>query len=202
MVKYDLKRENKKPNIILIIKRVRIWNLLVNLFWHWVDIWCIMLSFCNCIWKIIHCIFLPKNCYLWLLWSILIFLELGWGVCVLWFVPRTVDLSKIQWKFLENCMEQYKDIRFVAFLSRTFDVIDNWHFIGKLVGHFYDNNGNPTEAMEEFENLLKQAKQKQKEDDEDLRRFPPCNSENKVGVSRRLWCSENRSLIVFVYDFD
>lgn len=99
-------------------------------------------------------------------------------------------------------MEQYKDIRFVAFLSRTFDVIDNWHFIGKLVGHFYDNNGNPTEAMEEFENLLKQAKQKQKEDDEDLRRFPPCNSENKVGVSRRLWCSENRSLIVFVNDFD
>lgn len=160
-----------------------------------------MLSFCNCIWKIIHCIFfLPKNCYLWLLWSILIFLELGGGV--FWFVPRTVDLSKIQWKFLENCMEQYKDIRFVAFLSRTFDVIDNWHFIGKLVGHFYDNNGNPTEAMEEFENLLKQAKQKQKEDDEDLRRFPPCNSENKVGVSRRLWCSENRSLIVFVYDFE
>lgn len=69
--------------------------------------------------------------------------------------------------------------------------LQQYTYIGKLVGHFYDENGNPTAAMDEFENLLVQAKQKQKEDDEDLNRFPPCNSETKVGVSRRIWCSEN-----------
>ncbi|XP_062570541.1 LOW QUALITY PROTEIN: neuferricin-like [Saccostrea cucullata] len=64
-------------------------------------------------------------------------------------------------------------------------------YIGKLIGHFYDELGNPTEALEEFKRRYVEAQQKQKEDNEDLRRFPPCNSETKVGISRRLWCSEN-----------
>lgn len=88
--------------------------------------------------------------------------------------------------------KKFHCFRIITFKTQNLDVIDIWHLIGKLVGHFYDENGNPTAAMDEFENLLEQAKQKQKEDDEDLKRFPPCNSETKVGVSRRIWCSENR----------
>ncbi|XP_048777573.1 neuferricin-like [Ostrea edulis] len=68
---------------------------------------------------------------------------------------------------------------------------EQYTYLGKLIGHFYDENGNPTEAMAEFKRKHEEALQKQKEENEDLRKFPPCNSENKVGISRRLWCTEN-----------
>lgn len=71
-----------------------------------------------------------------------------------------------------------------------------WHFIGKLTGHFYDKNGNPTTAMNKFERLLEQAKKKPKYRDEDLKRFPRCITHYEVGFGRKMMCSKNRQEIV------
>lgn len=67
-----------------------------------------------------------------------------------------------------------------------------WHFIGKLTGHFYDENGNPTKAMDEFERLLQQAKKKPKYRDEDLKRFPRCVTVYEVGYGRNMTCNKYR----------
>lgn len=74
-----------------------------------------------------------------------------------------------------------------------------WHFIGKLIGHFYDKNGNPTKAMNKFETLLEQAKKKPKYRDEDLKRFPRCITHYEVGFGRNMTCSKNRQEIVLMY---
>lgn len=65
-------------------------------------------------------------------------------------------------------------------------------YSGKLIGHYYDDEGKPTEALKQFKLKLKEAKKAQKEDEDDMKRFPPCNFEYKQGWGRRTWCSASR----------
>lgn len=61
--------------------------------------------------------------------------------------------------------------------------------IGRLIGHYYDDEGQPTEALKQFQQKLKEAKKAKLSDEEDRHRFPPCNFEYKQGWGRRTWCS-------------
>ncbi|KAK3083540.1 hypothetical protein FSP39_025050 [Pinctada imbricata] len=65
-----------------------------------------------------------------------------------------------------------------------------YKFIGKLIGHFYNPDGGSTDALEAFKVKLEQASKQQQLEQEDFKKYPPCNSENKPGVYRKLWCSK------------
>ena len=76
--------------------------------------------------------------------------------------------------------------------------IHNKEFVkipGKVIGNFYDEDGNPTTALKEFKEGLKQAKKAKSQDEDDLRKYPSCNSEWSQASGSRVWCSDKRFLI-------
>lgn len=62
-------------------------------------------------------------------------------------------------------------------------------FIGKLIGHYYDEQGQPTEALKDYRKRLGEAKKAKLSEEDDRKKFPPCNFEMKQGWGRRIWCS-------------
>lgn len=66
---------------------------------------------------------------------------------------------------------------------------EQYTFVGKLNGHFYDEKGQPTAALKDFLHRLKEAKAAKMSDEDDKKTFPPCNFEYKQGWGRRIWCS-------------
>ena len=64
--------------------------------------------------------------------------------------------------------------------------------LGRLIGLYYDESGQPTEAMREFERGLAEGRKARQADQDDMKKFPPCNFESKQGEYRRIWCSTMR----------
>ena len=65
-------------------------------------------------------------------------------------------------------------------------------FTGRLIGHYYDDKGEPTEAMKQYKKKLQEAKKAKLSEEDDRKLFPPCNFEYKQGWGRRRWCSTMR----------
>ncbi|KAL3858434.1 hypothetical protein ACJMK2_013105 [Sinanodonta woodiana] len=89
----------------------------------------------------------------------------------------TDDVSGLSWNDVLGLTE------WVEFYKKDYT------HIGVVVGTFYDETGQPTEALKNFQRELEEAKIKQKLQDDDRKLFPGCNSEYRPGVERRLWCS-------------
>ena len=53
---------------------------------------------------------------------------------------------------------------------------ENYKYIGRLNGHFYDSEGNPTEALDRFHECTKEGNQEKEAEEADRAKFPPCNS--------------------------
>lgn len=66
----------------------------------------------------------------------------------------------------------------------------NYAAVGKLVGHFYDEDGNPTKALEDALAVIDAGLKLKEQRHEENKQFPPCNSEFNSGASR-FWCSKN-----------
>ncbi|XP_069828567.1 neuferricin [Dendropsophus ebraccatus] len=66
----------------------------------------------------------------------------------------------------------------------------NYAAVGKLIGHFYDENGNPTKALEDALEVIDVGVKLKNQRHEENKQFPPCNSEFSSGASR-VWCSRN-----------
>lgn len=66
---------------------------------------------------------------------------------------------------------------------------ENYIFVGKLVGRFYDENGAPTKALEQAKSVVEEAL-KFKEQNDEKKQFPPCNSEWSSTSGSRFWCSK------------
>lgn len=69
----------------------------------------------------------------------------------------------------------------------------DYTYVGKLIGHFYDEEGRPTEAMKQYKRDLKVAKVKKLDEEEERKVFPPCNSHWAQGKGGTVWCSNERS---------
>nr|XP_060612796.1 neuferricin [Anolis sagrei ordinatus] len=68
----------------------------------------------------------------------------------------------------------------------------NYTPIGKVSGHFYDASGSPTEALRHAEALAVEGRRLRAEQEEQKRRFPPCNAEwSAGGGGSRVWCSKH-----------
>ncbi|KAG8587391.1 hypothetical protein GDO81_005651 [Engystomops pustulosus] len=89
---------------------------------------------------------------------------------------------------------------YLAVLGQVFDVQKGMKhygpggsysfFTGKLIGHFYDEYGNPTKALEDALAAIDVGLKLKEKRHEENKQFPPCNSEFSSGISR-VWCSKN-----------
>ena len=72
-------------------------------------------------------------------------------------------------------------------------------FVGKLIGGFYDNNGEPTEMNLEFQHQLKLAKELDDLQKAEEKVFPPCNSRWSQTDGGWVSCSTKRSVTLHGY---
>ncbi|KAM4797123.1 neuferricin [Rhinophrynus dorsalis] len=76
--------------------------------------------------------------------------------------------------------------------------LNNWltfyqkHYVtvGKVIGRFYDEDGNPTKALEDALAVIEIGLKLKEHREEDNKQFPPCNSE-WISGSSRVWCSKH-----------
>ncbi|XP_015110289.1 neuferricin [Diachasma alloeum] len=66
---------------------------------------------------------------------------------------------------------------------------EKYVYKGKLVGRFYDKNGDPTAEYHEFMDKVERADEADTIQEEMKRKFPPCNVEWKPEDGTRVWCS-------------
>jgi hypothetical protein len=65
---------------------------------------------------------------------------------------------------------------------------DNYDFVGRLIGRFYEKNGEPTEYFWQIERKIQFGLKQQAEEQNMKIVFPPCNIEYKNSVTR-FWCT-------------
>ncbi|XP_012265794.2 neuferricin [Athalia rosae] len=61
---------------------------------------------------------------------------------------------------------------------------------GKLVGRYFDSNGNPTKQYQMVQEKLALADMEKSDEEQKKRMFPPCNIEWKPEVGTRVWCTK------------
>ncbi|XP_074653030.1 neuferricin-like [Tubulanus polymorphus] len=66
---------------------------------------------------------------------------------------------------------------------------EKYKYIGKLVGHFYDKLGKPTNNLKTFEKRLDTALGLRTEQLDDNNLYPPCNAAWAEGKGSTVWCS-------------
>lgn len=69
---------------------------------------------------------------------------------------------------------------------------DKYIFKGKLIGTYYDDNGNPTTKLDEFLKKVEKAHEEITADDNEKKMFPPCNIEWKPEEGTQVWCTTMR----------
>lgn len=68
----------------------------------------------------------------------------------------------------------------------------DYTYVGKLIGRYYDSEGNPTEALKEAKAVIKKGQELKKLQEAENRRFPGCNSKWTADEGSTVWCSQNR----------
>lgn len=68
----------------------------------------------------------------------------------------------------------------------------DYTYVGKLIGRFYDSEGNPTEALKEAKVVIKEGQKLKKLQEAENKRYPGCNSKWNVEEGSTVWCSQNR----------
>ncbi|XP_027704605.1 neuferricin [Vombatus ursinus] len=66
----------------------------------------------------------------------------------------------------------------------------NYVFVGKLIGRFYEENGDPTPALLLAEATVAQGVSARATENQQRQQFPACNSEWSSGSPGRFWCSQ------------
>ncbi|XP_075446102.1 neuferricin [Ascaphus truei] len=90
-------------------------------------------------------------------------------------VDDVSELSPLEMLHLNNWLSFYQN---------------NYAEIGKLIGRFYDEDGNPTHALEDALAVIDMGLTLKEQRQEENKQFPPCNSEWSSGGSR-VWCSKH-----------
>ncbi|XP_036613013.1 neuferricin isoform X1 [Trichosurus vulpecula] len=66
----------------------------------------------------------------------------------------------------------------------------NYACVGKLIGRFYEENGDPTSALLLAEATMAQGDASRETENQQRQHFPACNSEWRSGSLGRFWCSK------------
>lgn len=67
---------------------------------------------------------------------------------------------------------------------------DEYPLVGKVVGRYYDKNGNPTAELHNVLNRINKAHANKWVEEKEREIFPPCNSEWSKEKGSRVWCSK------------
>lgn len=63
---------------------------------------------------------------------------------------------------------------------------------GKLIGRYYDAEGQPTPYYQQVKKLITKAKKTKQEERIEKLSYPPCNSEWSHELGSRVWCTKMR----------
>ncbi|KAK8405991.1 hypothetical protein O3P69_007007 [Scylla paramamosain] len=66
----------------------------------------------------------------------------------------------------------------------------DYKYVGKLIGRYYDENGEPTLYYYDTQRWISQAFTEKENDNQEKKMFPPCNSEWNPETGSRLWCTK------------
>jgi len=66
---------------------------------------------------------------------------------------------------------------------------NEYTYIGKVIGNFYDKDGNETLALKDFYEKLKRGTEAKEQDNEDKKTFPECNSKWSKEEGTLVWCT-------------
>ena len=69
---------------------------------------------------------------------------------------------------------------------------NEYTYIGKVIGNFYDKDGNETLALKDFYVKLKRGTEAKEQDNEDKKTFPECNSKWSKEEGTLVWCTNER----------
>ncbi|CAF0750553.1 unnamed protein product [Didymodactylos carnosus] len=65
----------------------------------------------------------------------------------------------------------------------------DYSFIGKLIGRYFDQNGNPTQQWFNVLKSVEVVKEKNKRNEKEQQEYPPCNNEFSQATGKRVWCT-------------
>mmetsp|Transcript_7494 Transcript_7494/g.8619 ORF Transcript_7494/g.8619 Transcript_7494/m.8619 type:complete len:307 (+) Transcript_7494:95-1015(+) len=96
----------------------------------------------------------------------------------------------------ENCTSKitelpYQTLDSVVGWSMFYRTHENYTFVGKLIGEFYDENGEPTESLKYVVDGFEKAKVYHKQIEDDRANFPTCRKLWKREEGSTLWCKDN-----------
>lgn len=64
--------------------------------------------------------------------------------------------------------------------------------IGKLIGRYYNEQGEPTQYSNLVQQWISEAYAQKEDENQEKRIFPPCNSEWTPEAGSRVWCTTKR----------
>jgi hypothetical protein len=73
----------------------------------------------------------------------------------------------------------------------TYQNHKEYFYVGRLIGYYYDEQGNPTKALLDAQTKFQEVDEEQAKEQAERRKFPGCNtssSSSEKGV--QLWCTE------------
>ncbi|PSN44730.1 hypothetical protein C0J52_20348 [Blattella germanica] len=65
----------------------------------------------------------------------------------------------------------------------------DYKYKGKLIGRYYNSNGEPTQYYREIRKLINEAKHSKEETNNEKLLYPPCNAEWTQDSGSRVWCT-------------
>ena len=65
-------------------------------------------------------------------------------------------------------------------------------YVGKMIGRYYDTEGNPTDDLKAAWKKIKEGKMLKKAQEEQSKRYPGCNSQWSRDEGSTVWCSKDR----------
>lgn len=65
-----------------------------------------------------------------------------------------------------------------------------YKYLGKVIGRYYDTEGQPTPYYHQVRKLINKAKRTKQEESIEKLSYPPCNSEWSQESGSRVWCSK------------
>ena len=90
------------------------------------------------------------------------------------------------------------------------DEVENWAqfydkdytYVGKLIGRYYAHDGKPTKEWYHHQKRLGEKDLLKAEMKKNQERYPPCNSQWNEATKGRVYCSEKRSVLIFLLVLD
>lgn len=99
------------------------------------------------------------------------------------------DFNKVG---LVDNIDGFSDEDCVA-LSEWVKLYENdYTYVGKVIGNFYNENGEETDALKSFKMQLERGLLAKEKDKDEKIRFPECNSQWSKEKGTEVWCTNER----------